>query len=188
MVSVSIVSLWVPILVSSVFVFVVSSVLHMALTYHRRDYRGLSKEAEALDAIRLSNPEPGLYFFPHQADFKELKKPEVIAKFVKGPVGFLTIRPSGPPTMGKELGLWFGFSLLIGLSCAYLAGRTLGPGTAYLQVFRVTGTAAFLAYGYGHILDSIWKGQPWGNTARGLFDALVYSLVTAGVFGWLWPR
>lgn len=185
---VTIPSLWLPILVSAVLVFVVSSILHMALTYHRKDYRPLSREAEAMDAVRLSSPEPGVYFFPHMPDHKEMKKPENMAKFEKGPVGLLTILPSGPPTMGKQLGLWFAFSLLIGISCAYLAGRTLAAGAPYLTVFRVTGTVAFLAYGYGQILDSIWKGQPWGNTARGLFDALVYGLVTGGAFGWLWPR
>jgi hypothetical protein len=55
-------------------------------------------------------------------------------------------------------------------------------------VFRVVGSAAWLGYGIGHVSDSIWRAEPWANTLKNLFDGLVYALVTAGVFGWLWPR
>jgi len=55
-------------------------------------------------------------------------------------------------------------------------------------VFRVAGTVAFMAYGVGHIVNSIWMGQPWSNTLKHVFDGLVYSLLLAGTFGWLWPR
>ena len=45
-----------------------------------------------------------------------------------------------------------------------------------------------MAYGVGPLVDSIWKGQPWSATLKSVFDGLLYALVTAGVFGWLWPR
>ena len=51
----------------------------------------------------------------------------------------------------------------------------------------ITGTTGFLAYGLGAPLESIWKGQKWGTSLRFLIDGLVYGLLTAGVFGWLWP-
>ncbi len=57
-----------------------------------------------------------------------------------------------------------------------------------LLTYRVTGTAAFLAYGLGHLSDGIWKGQTWGATLKEVIDGLVYGLLTAGTFGWLWPR
>jgi len=33
-------------------------------------------------------------------------------------------------------------------------------------VFRVAGTAAFMAYGLGNLSNGIWKGQPWGMTLK----------------------
>jgi hypothetical protein len=89
--------------------------------------------------------------------------------------------------MGKYLAMWFVFCLVIGVFAAYLAGRTLGPGTEYLTVFRVTGTVAFLGYAVGQATNSIWMGVTWSSTLKHVFDGLVYALLTAGVFGWLWP-
>ena len=64
---------------------------------------------------------------------------------------------------------------------------TDGEGSDYLVVFRVVGTSSFMAYGLANLVDSVWKAQPWGTTVRHTVDGLVYSLLTAGVFGWLWP-
>ncbi len=113
--------------------------------------------------------------------------PEMIAKYTEGPVGFMNVMPSGPPAMGKSLGLWFVYCLIVSVFVAYLTGRTVGDGSEYLAVFRVAGATAFLAYGVANIVDSIWKAQDWGTTLRHMLDGLFYSLVTAGVFGWLWP-
>ena len=35
--------------------------------------------------------------------------------------------------------------------------------------------------------DAIWFGRPWSFVMKGQFDALLYALLTAGVFGWMWP-
>ena len=64
----------------------------------------------------------------------------------------------------------------------------LFSGTNYLLVFRMVGATAFMAYGVGQIVNSVWKGQPWSMTIKDLFDGLIYSLLTAGTFGWLWPH
>jgi hypothetical protein len=117
-----------------------------------------------------------------------MKSPQVVEKFKRGPIGLLTIIPNGPPAMGKFLGQWFLYCVVIGIFVAYMAGRTLGPGTHYLRVFRVAGTTAFLGYAAAQIQDSIWKGQSWGVTCKHVFDGLIYGLLTAGTFGWLWPR
>lgn len=183
-----ILDLWLPIVVAAVLVFVVSSILHMALTYHRLDYKQLPREDETLEGVRRAGLSPGLYAFPYCASAKAMGTPEMQEKYRQGPVGMLILMPSGPPAMGKHLGLWFGFCLLVSVFVAYITGRTLAPGTDPLEVFRFAGATAFLAYGVGQIMDSIWKGQPWGNTFRGLLDGLIYSLVTAGAFGWLWPQ
>jgi hypothetical protein len=100
----------------------------------------------------------------------------------------ITVFRSGPPVMPKFLGMWFGYCLIISFFVAYLTGHTVAPGTSYLTVFRVAGTAAFLAYGLGNLSNSIWKGQPWSVTFKEVFDGLIYGLLTAGTFGWLWHR
>jgi hypothetical protein len=117
-----------------------------------------------------------------------MKKPEMVEKYKKGPVGHMTIFPSGQINMGKYLGQWFVYCLIVAFFAAYLASRTLMPGTHYLQVFRVVGTAAFMAFGIGTLANGIWKGQPWGMTIKETVDGLIYGLLTAGTFGWLWPR
>ncbi len=180
-------SLWLPILVSAVGVFIASSIIHMALGYHNKDHDKMPEEAEVLASMRGAGVTPGAYCFPRAESHKDMAFPEMQEKFKEGPVGFLTVIPSGIPTMGKLLGSWFVYSVVAGACVAYLLSRTIPAGASYLAVFRVAGTIAFLTYGFSHLSDSIWKGEPWSNSFRNLFDAFIYGCVTGGVFGWLWP-
>jgi hypothetical protein len=184
---VSLAALWLPILLSAIIVFVASSIMHMVLPYHRSDYSQLPDEDKVLSTLRSANLKRGLYVFPF-CTHKDMKSPALIEKQKQGPVGFITIIPSGPPAMPKFLIQWFVFCLLIGFFVAYLTAHTVPFGAHYLAVFRVVGTAAFLAYGLGNLSNGIWKGQMWGNTIKEVIDGLVYALLTAGTFGWLWPR
>lgn len=180
-------ALWLPILLSSIIVFVASSIMHMLLPYHRSDYQGLPEEDKLLAALRTAGLKRGLYLFPF-CTHQEMKSPAMIEKYKQGPVGMMTVFPSGPPVMPKFLGMWFVYCLIICFFVAYLTGRTVAPGAHYLAVFRVAGTAAFLGYGLAHLSNGIWKGQTWSATIKEVFDGLVYGLLTAGTFGWLWPR
>jgi hypothetical protein len=180
-------ALWLPIVLSAVIVFVASSILHMLLTYHRSDYSQLPDEDKVTSTLRALNLKRGLYVFPF-CTHKEMKSPALQEKYKQGPVGFITIMPSGPPPMPKFLGLWFVYTLLVSFFAAYLTAHTVAPGTSYLAVFRVVGTAAFLAYGLGVLPSAIWKGQTASTTIKELIDGLIYALLTAGTFGWLWPR
>ena len=185
---VPITALWLPLLLSAVIVFFASFVVHMLIPIHRGDYRQLPNEEKVSDALRSVGVTPGrAYHFPYTTH-KEMKAPSTIEKFKRGPVGFLVIRPSGAPGLGKYLAQWFVFCLVVAFFTAYLTGRTLLPGTNYLEVFRVAGCASFMAYGLGQLMDSIWKGQTWGVTIKHVIDGLIYGLLTAGTFGWLWPR
>ena len=169
-------------------VFVASSIMHMVLAYHKSDYRKLPDEDRVTDALRSAGVTPGrVYSFPYYS-FKEMKSAPVIEKLKRGPVGLLTVLPSGPPAIGKNLLQWFVYCIVIGIFAAYLASRTLAPGTAYLEVFRLVGTAAFLGFGAAHAQESIWAGRSWVVTFKHIFDSLIFALLTAGVFGWLWPR
>jgi hypothetical protein len=184
---VSYAALWLPILLSAFVVFIASSIMHTVLPYHRGDYRQLPDEDKLLAALRAAGLTRGLYIFPF-ANHKEMKTPAMQEKHKQGPVGMMTIFPTGPVVMPKFLGQWFGYCLLISFFVAYLTGHTVAPGARYLTVFRVVGTAAFLAYGLGQFSNAIWKGQTWSMTIKEVMDGLVYGLLTAGIFGWLWPR
>jgi hypothetical protein len=184
---VSLTALWLPVVLSAVIVFIASSIMHMLLPYHRSDYRQLPDEDKLLAALRAAGLKQGLYHFPF-CTHKDMKSPAAMEKFKQGPVGMLTVFPSGPPAMPKFLGMWFAYCLIIGFFVAYLTGRTVAPGAGYMAVFRVAGTSAFLAYGLGNLSNGIWKGQPWSVTLKEAIDGLVYALLTAGTFGWLWPR
>lgn len=184
---VTIPALWMPIVVSAVFVFLVSSVLHMVFKYHSAEYRKLPKEDETLAGLRAAGLTPGLYHFPHCATQKEMGSPEMIEKMKQGPVGMLTVFPSGPPAMGGYLAKWFLYCVLVGVFVAYLAGRNFAAGAEYRPIFRFAGTVAFMGYALGNLVSSIWKGQPWSATLKEVFDGTLYALVTAGTFGWLWP-
>lgn len=177
-----------PILLSAVLVFVVSSVLHTVLKYHHRDIRKLGNEDEVRAALRKGSPSPGQYFIPYCADHKEMKTPEHTRKFEEGPVGLLVLRPAGRVNMGPILVQWLLYAVVVSALAAYVARSTLSSGSSYLSVFRVVGAAAWLAYAWQAPADSIWKGQPWSVTVKVIFDGLVYAAVTAGAFGWLWPR
>jgi hypothetical protein len=184
---VSLTALWLPVVLSAVIVFIASSIMHMLLPYHRSDYRQLPDEDKLLAALRAAGLKQGLYHFPF-CTHKDMKSPAAMEKFKQGPVGMLTVFPSGPPAMPKFLGMWLAYCLIIGFFVAYLTGRTVAPGANYMAVFRVAGTAAFLAYGLGNLSNGIWKGQPWSVTLKEAIDGLVYALLTGGTFGWLWPR
>jgi hypothetical protein len=185
---VSLTALWLPIVLAAVAVFIASSVIHMVFNYHNSEYRQLPDEDAVLGALRNAKVVPGFYAFPRAATMKEMGTPEMQEKYKKGPCGTVNVVPSGPPAMGKALVLWFIYSLVVGVFAGYLASRTLAPGTHYLQVFRVVGCASFMAYSFAYFSDGIWKMKPWSMNLKHVFDGLVYGLLTAGCFGWLWPQ
>ena len=99
----------------------------------------------------------------------------------------MTVLENAPPKMGKQLFLWFLYSILVGIFAAYIAGRALEPGDHYLSVFRFAGVTAFLGYSLALIQNSIWYKKGWAATFKSMFDGLIYALFTGGIFGWLWP-
>jgi hypothetical protein len=184
---ISILSLWLPILLSAVLVFIVSSLIHMVLKYHDSDYKTLPDENNVMDSLRRFNIPPGDYIFPRPADNNEMKSKEFQDKAKKGPSGVLTVFSATAMNMGPSLAQWFIYSLLVGIFAAYVAGRALEPGAHYLAVFRFTGATAFAGYSLALMQQSIWYKKNWSSTIKSMFDGLIYALLTAGVFGWLWP-
>lgn len=177
--------LWLPILVSAIAVFFISSLTHMVLGYHKSDYSQFPNEDAVLDGMR--GLPPGDYVFPWIDSMKEMNSEEMIAKVNRGPVGFTTIRPSGPWNLGKQLGQWFLYTIIAGVFIAYLASLAVPAGADFSQVMRITSVAAFLAYCGCEASQSIWKSHKWSTTFKFVFDGLLYGLATGAIFGWLWP-
>lgn len=179
----SFITYWQPIVVSAVLVFVTSAIVWTVLKWHNGDYRQTGDE-EAVRGAMQGNA-PGCYLLPYCRDRKDLQKPEVQQKYIDGPLAYITVIPNGMPTMGGKFVGSIIYYLLVGVLCAYVLSLSGSAQGSYLQVFRVTCTVAWIAYGVAYVQDSIWFGRPWGMTFKNLVDALLYGGVTGGTFGWL---
>ena len=180
--------LWMPIVLSAVAVFIGSSLIHMVFKWHNGEYKAPPNQDALSDAMRPFNIPPGEYFLPFPADMKDMGSAEFKARVEKGPNVLMTVRPNVVVGLGKMLGLWFVYSLVVSLFAAYVTGRTLAPGTSYLTVFRVSGSVAFAGYALAHWQYWVWWSKGLRSTITNTIDGLIYALLTAGVFGWLWPH
>lgn len=180
--------LWLPIVLSAVFVFIASSIINMFLKFwHTPDYKAFSNEDEVAAAIRKSNASAGTYSLPFCKSPEAMKEPQMAEKFKSGPVGMVFLRKPGLLSMGSFLGQWFGFCLLITFFCALVAVHVFAAGALPVRVFHVVGLIAFMAFSLGGIPDAIWWSHPWGSTIKYMVDGLVYALITGATFAWLWP-
>ena len=106
----------------------------------------------------------------------------------RGPNYLLTVRDPASQDMGGMMAKWFLYSLVIALFTAYITGRSLDKSAHYLQVFRLAGATTFVAYSMGVWQQWIWWGKSLRSSLTNTLDALIYALLTAGIFGWRWPH
>ena len=73
-----------------------------------------------------------------------------------------------------------------------LAMVTLKPklltGHEFRHVFKLVAVTAFIGYALALFQMSIWYRRKWSTTIKATVDGAIYALLTAGTFGWLWPR
>jgi len=181
-------SLWIPIILSAIAAFVLSSIIHMMLGYHKNDYRKLPAEDEVMEALRKAAIPPGDYAMPRAGSLKEMKSPAYLDKMKRGPVAVMTVMRSGTPSMSKNLVQWFIYCVVVGIFAAYVAGRALAPGAPFLAVLRFAGCTAFAGYALALWQQTIWYNHSWIATLKSTFDGLLYSLATGAILGWLWPH
>lgn len=181
-------ALWLPILLSSVIVFFASSIIHMASPWHKSDFPKMANEDQVMDAMRPLAIPPGDYMVPRPASMAEMRTPEFKAKHQRGPVVLMTVMPAGEMSMTNNLIQWFLFTIIVGIFTAYVCAHALLPGAPYRAVFRFAGLTSFLAYAVALWPLSIWYRRSWNITFKATVDGLIYGLLTAGTFGWLWPR
>jgi hypothetical protein len=179
--------LWMPILVTAVLTFIASSLIHMVFKWHNSDYKKLSNEDAVRAAIRAGSPEPGQYVVPHCADMKDMQNEAMQQKFIEGPIGMLTLRKSGPPSMGGSLIQWFIYLVFVAAIAGAMALRVFGmQGNAH-GAGHLVGLVSFLTYTGGSVQMAIWMGKPWGAVAKDILDGLIYGIISVLVFTWLWP-
>jgi hypothetical protein len=177
--------LWLPILLSAVAVLIAANVLWMALPFwHNADYGRVPEEKLILDA--MSTAKSGQYLVPRM-DWRKLT-PEERQASQSRPVVYMLVRNPAKFSFAPALVLYFLYGLAIAIIVGYLTGRTRGPGAESLEVFRVAGTAGFLAYGFRSVSDAIWYGKPWRVAFKEMIDGLIYGLLMGAIFSWLWPR
>ncbi|HEX7938019.1 MAG TPA: hypothetical protein VF483_03445 [Gemmatimonadaceae bacterium] len=181
-------ALWMPIVVSAVFVFIMLMLIHALLGWHKGDQHPVPGEARVMELLRGLNVAPGDYRFPYGSSTKEMTSPEFEAKMRQGAVGIMTIWPNGGINMGRMFGQWFVYTLIVGALAAYVTGATHGPGAPRADVFWVSGTVAFCCYVVALWQDWIWWGRGARFTLTYSLDGVLFALITGATFGWLWPR
>jgi hypothetical protein len=181
-------ALWMPILLSAVAVFAVSAVIHMVLKYHANDFKKFANQDAIQASLRPHNLQPGDYCLPRAGSMKEMGEPAFVEKLNQGPVAVITVMKNGPMNMGKSLSQWFLYSLLVSILAAYVGYHAVPASGSYLSVFRFVGCSAFMGYSLALMQGAIWYGRNWCTVLITMFDGLLYALVTAGTFGWLWPK
>ena len=179
-------SLWLPILVSAVVVWIASAMAWMVLPHHGNDWKGLPDEAGFFEALRALKIGPGQYGFPHVADRKQRNDPEFAKRCEAGPKGVLNVWPE-KISMGRNMVLSFLFYLVVGVFVAYLGSIALPRGASFAKVFQLVGTAGIMAYTFASIPTAIWFNKPAPNVLSDLGDGVAYGLLTGAVFGVLWP-
>ena len=180
-------ALWAPILLAGGVTFVVSALVWMVMPHHRNDFSPPDDQDALMDAVRKNTGGPGMYYFPWAGPEGE-RSDEYKARVHIGPVGILRVRDAKAVLdMRSSILKSLMLHLVVAFFVGYLAFATLPAGTEYLKVFQVTGAAAFMAHGFIGFQESIWFGLPARVAFKHAADGLAYALLTAGVFGWLWP-
>jgi hypothetical protein len=180
-------SLWLPIVLSAVIVFIASSIVWMALKYENAEWKPIPGEDQLREVLRKLNlAAPAQYTFPHMAG--EGGVAGAMKRMEEGPNGILLLRPAQKFSMTPQLVQAFVFYLVVSFFAGYVASHALAWGADYLRVFQIVGPVGFMAYGFALVPEAVWFGRTWKSVCKSLFSALIYGCLTAGTFGWLWPR
>jgi hypothetical protein len=181
-------TLWLPILVSAVLVFVISSVIHMLSPWHKSDYPRLPNEDAVMDALRPLQIPEGEYMAPRPASRQDVRSAEFAERFKRGPVFILTMMPGGTMSMGRNLVLWFIYIVVVNALSGHVA-QAIQPGADFEhRVFHAVALSSFLGFSVALWQMSIWYRRPWLTTIKATVDGLIYALLTGAVFAWLWPK
>lgn len=180
-------SLWIPILVTVVLLFVASSLIHTVLPWHKSDFKHIPEEEAIRSLLGPLHTPPGDYVVPHCTSMSVMSTPEHQEKLARGPVLVMTVLPNGQPSMGPKFLQWIAALIAASILTACIAAAALPPGAERRAIWHLTGLVTLGIYAFGSWPQSIWLGRDWWSAAKDTFDAVIYAAITAGVFGWFWP-
>ena len=181
-------SLLLPVVVAAAVVFVLSSIVHMAMPWHKSDYGNVPSDDAAMAAIRSLSLAPGDYAVPNPRLPGGGKNPDFISNFERGPSFHMTVMDPARMNMGKYMGTWFLFNLLVSAIAGWVTGSIVAPGGDAHAAFHFSAIVTACSYGLGAWPLSIWYHRKWSTAFKGTFDAFLYGLATGAVFMWMWPR
>lgn len=181
---------WLAIIVSSIAIWLASSLLWAVLPWHRKDYSKLINQTDVQDALGKTMPTPGLYSIPFMSTIKEMEHAEIKTMIDKGPLALITILPADTFNMGKRLSLWFLLNLAIASIIAILIeittlGIPVDDHRHFGVVIHIAGLVTLLTYGGAYITEGIWFSRTWKVVAKYLVDALIYAVITTICFVYL---
>jgi hypothetical protein len=180
--------LWLPILVSSVIVFVTSAIIHMVSPWHKSDYPKLPNEDQVREALRPLALPPGDYMVPRPSGRDEMRSPEFAEKVVQGPNLVMTVLPNERWSMGRNLGLWMVYCIVVNGLAGFVAGSALPSDAPNRAIYHFVGLAAFIGYSLALWQMWIWYRRSGLTTLKSTIDGVIYAVLTAATFCWLWPR
>lgn len=176
-------SLWLPIILAGVALFVVSFLAWMVLGLHKQDWLKIAQEDDFMRAVAECGLERGTsYMFPMCGSREEMKSEAFQRKMQAGPRGIVTVFAHN--SMGQNLALTFVYYLVASFCLAYLATIGLSAGAAFMTVFRFFATAGLLVFLAALVPQAIWfKMRIVGHVVESVADAIVVGLIFAA----LWP-
>lgn len=180
-------SLLLPIVAAAVAVFILSSIIQMAMPWHRHDFDNVPDEDAVINALRQLALPPGDYTVPNPRLADGRRNPDFVAKWAAGPSATMTVIPPSD-NMSRYMIQWFAFTLLVAAIAGWVTGSIVGPGGNRHATFHYSAITTCLSYSLGAWPLSIWYHRKWSTAFKGLFDALLYGIATGLVFTWLWPR
>jgi hypothetical protein len=179
-------ALWLPTLLSAVVVFILSSIIHMVVPWHKNDYARFPDEAAVLDSLRMHNLPSGEYMAPRPASRQEMGSPEFREKVKRGPLVILNIAHGDSVSMGRPLILWFVYVLVISALAGHIAFSGNHDNPRF--IFHSVAITALLGYAAALWPQTIWFRKPWLTSFKSTFDGLIYAVVTGLIFMHFWPR
>lgn len=176
-----ILDLWLPVLIATAAVFILSFLAWAVLPHHKPDMKEHPDADAFAEHIKASNVPPGNYYFPAYGTPKE-PGPHIKT----GPWGNINIYPAGP-NMPRNMIVTIASLFVITVFVGYITGQACQPGEGASRVFQIAMTTAVLCHVFGGTLNGIWFGKRLRFFLTDAIDGLVYSAATGAVFALMWP-
>jgi hypothetical protein len=180
--------LWLPTLLSAVAVFILSSIIHMVVPWHRNDYTKFPDEAGVLDALRAFNLASGEYMAPRPASRADMGSPEFAEKVKRGPLVILNVASGDSVSLARPLILWLVYVIVVSAMAGHIAYPRHDLQVDSRSIFHTVALTSLLAYAGALWQQTIWFRKPWLTSLKSTFDGLIYAVVTGLIFVYFWPK